>query len=185
VVVLAGETGAVTPGDEHVAGVRLAEEGHGVEPQDADAVVPEDVTALSVFGDRHLAEGGVGHARRTLACRLVGRTPERRCRIVDTADPPPTVHVLAVADACAPVSHRRGGNGLFVEERERRDAGLVLADPGVVEDHAPNPGLQREVAGVRPAVAAGDDDVAAVSVAVDARDGIENGRHGDTDATVK
>jgi hypothetical protein len=71
-------------------------------------------------------------------------------------------HVPRIADAGGRVRHRAGGDAARVEHPQRGDAGVVLADAGIVEKDSAQRNGEREFAGADTAVRSSDDDRAGV-----------------------
>ena len=83
----------------------------------------------------------VGTRRRTHALgavtdALARRTAKCRSSAIDVADDAVREHVVAVADVAGLRIRGRGGHADPVEELQADDPGVVLADAGIVHDHA-------------------------------------------------
>jgi hypothetical protein len=90
--------------------------------------------------------------------RLPGRHTKCRSRPIDPRDHARLERIPRLADARAAVRHRQRGLAVRVEQCERGDAGVVLADAGVVENVELRPHRQRVGHHARPSMRAGDDD---------------------------
>ena len=71
-------------------------------------------------------------------------------------------HVIAVADVAGLRIRGRRGQADLVEELKPDDAGVVLADAGIVHDHGAHGPFGRIEGVVPAAIRAGDDDVRTV-----------------------
>jgi hypothetical protein len=101
------------------------------------------------------------HARGAVPDALARRAAERGGGANDIADHAMREHVLAVADVALPRICGRRGQADLVEKIETDNAGLVLADTGIVHDHGYR-SLGRIEGVVAAAIGPGDDDMRAV-----------------------
>ena len=97
--------------------------------------------------------------------RLARRTTQCRGGAIDVADDAVREHVVAVTDvACLAIRGRRGEPDP-VEIVQPDDPSVVLADAGIVHDHAAHAPFRRIEGIVPAAIGPGDDDVRAVFLA--------------------
>ena len=81
---------------------------------------------------------------------------------IDVADDAVREDVVTVADMARPRISRRRGHADPVEELKPNNAGVVLADSGIVHDHRPHRPFGRVEGVVTAAIRPGDDDMRAV-----------------------
>ena len=146
----------------------------------ADVVDPREVgTVVRVLARRRAGRSGRGcignsvfrhdgiaashHALRKHHGEPIPRREPQcpRCR-VDVGEDAVVPRVLGIADSRAGVRDSAGGDSLRLQHAERRDAGTILADAAVVEEHRGQRHLECECPRARPAVRAADDDRAGV-----------------------
>ncbi len=79
-----------------------------------------------------MRRGSAPHALGRIAAGLARRDPADRGEYIGMADDAARQHVGAIANTRAHAIHRRRGHADFLEVRQARYAGAVLAEAGVV-----------------------------------------------------
>ena len=102
------------------------------------------------------------HALGAAPDALARRAAERDGGAIDVADDAVREHMLAVADVACPRIRGRRGQVDLVEKIQSDNAGVILADAGIVHDHGTHRPLGRIEGVVAAAVRPGDDDMRAV-----------------------
>ena len=88
-----------------------------------------------------------------------GRAAQRAGGAIDVADDAVREHVVPVADVARPCIRGRCGQADPVEKIQADNAGIVLADAGIVHDHRTYRPLGRIEGVVAAAIGPGDDDM--------------------------
>ena len=99
------------------------------------------------------------HAFGAVPDALARRAAKRGGGAIDVADDAVREHVVAVADVAGLRIRGRRGQADLVEILQPDDAGVVLADAGIVHDHAAHAPFGRVEGVVAAAIGPGDDDV--------------------------
>ena len=125
-------------------------------------VTHDEAGALGDGWRRDRRHGCRAHALGAVPDALARRAAERGGGAIDVADDAVREHVVAVADVACPRIRGRRGQVDLVEKIQTDNAGVVLADAGIVHDHGTHRPLGRIEGVVAAAIGPGDDDMRAV-----------------------